>query len=294
VRSSPPSRRSFLAAAGGLLVAAACGGSRETSGAREGSDDDHHAPIPQGEGLSALLLATDVYASPAPQRFIFALAEGGDYASGPPATIAFSPRGGTLGDPIGTELHTAGLPEGRGIYAVEATFPEPGVWIGRVEADGDRAELAFEVAGQPTAPVPGRPAPRAPSPTVADPMGVDPLCTRDPDCSLHEASLDALVGAGKPVAALFATPARCQSQYCGPVLDELLTLVDRYRDRIAFVHVEIFRADTGTDIVSTVEAWSLATEPWLFGVDATGTVVSRLDGAFGGDEMERLLDSLAG
>ena len=31
-------------------------------------------------------------------------------------------------------------PQYKGV--VEATFPEPGVWIGRVEADGDRAELA--------------------------------------------------------------------------------------------------------------------------------------------------------
>ena len=31
-----------------------------------------------------------------------------------------------------------------------------------------------------------------------------------------------MIGSGKPVAVMFATPARCQSLYCGPVLDELL------------------------------------------------------------------------
>jgi hypothetical protein len=136
-------------------------------------------------------------------------------------------------------------------------------------------------------------APGAASPTVADPMGVDPLCTREPDCGLHETSLAALVGAGTPVAVLFATPARCQSQYCGPVLDELLTQVDGPGKRVAFVHVEIYRAETGVALVPTVEAWNLPSEPWLFGIDAAGVVVDRLDGAFGADEIGALVARLA-
>jgi hypothetical protein len=41
-----------------------------------------------------------------------------------------------------------------------------------------------------------------------------------------------------------------------------------------------------------VQAWGIQTEPWLFGVDATGNVVSRLDGAFGHDEQQQLLQRL--
>ena len=281
----PPllTRRSFLAATGGLMVAAACGSS--------GSGDD--GAVAQGEGLSALLLATDLYASDAPQRFVFGLAEGREYTSGPPATIAFALNQGQLGESLPTALHSVGLPSGRGVYTVDASFPEPGVWLGLVSVEGEEAEIAFQVQEQPTALVPGAAAPRAPSPTVADPMGVEPLCTRDPDCSLHDRSLDELLGTGKPVAVLFATPARCSSQYCGPVLDELLTLVDDYRERIDFVHVEIYMADTGVETVPTVQAWNLATEPWLYGVDPSGTIASRLDGAFGRDEVRALLDTLA-
>ena len=276
-------RRSFLAATGGLLVAAACGGSNSSDG---------EATAEQGEGLSALLLATDLYASDTPQRFVFGLADGSEYTSGPPATIAFALNQAQLGESVPTTLHSVGLPEGRGVYTVDASFPEAGVWLGLVAVEGEEVEMAFQVQQQPTAPVPGTAAPRVPSPTVADPLGVDPLCTRDPDCSLHDASLSELVGAGKPVAVLFATPARCSSQYCGPVLDELLTLVDDYREQVDFVHVEIYVADTGAEIVPTVQAWNLATEPWLYGVDGAGTIVSRLDGAFGRDEMRTLLDRL--
>jgi hypothetical protein len=285
-------RRSFLMAAGAMLAMAACGG---TDGRRSGNraSGDRHEPVPPGEGLSALLLASDLYASPDLQRFVLALAEDGDYAAGPEATISFARDGGTPGEAVGASLHTAGLPPGRGVYTVRAVFPKPGTWTGIVEAGGTRATVAFEVGSRPTAPVPGQAAPRAASPTVGDPMGVDPLCTRQPDCGLHEASLAALVGAGSPVALLFATPARCQSQYCGPVLDELLTQVDAFRDRVAFAHVEIYRAETGVALVPTVEAWGLPSEPWLFGIDAAGVIVDRLDGAFGADEIGAVLEAIA-
>jgi hypothetical protein len=282
----PPSllsRRAFLAAGGGVLLAAACGGS---SGGGGSSVD--------GDGkLSALLLASDLYASRDPQRIAFALAEGGGYASGPPATLAFGAQGESLGRPVETILHARGLPKRRGIYTAEVTLPQAGTYLGVVDVSSrGEASLAFQVQATSKAPVPGQAAPRAASPTLVDPLGVDPICTRTPQCPLHDVSLDTVIGAGKPVAVMLATPARCASRYCGPVLDDLLTLVDEYRERVTFVHVEIYKNLTGNDLVPTVEAWGIQTEPWLFGVDATGNVTGRLDGAFGHDEQRQLLQRL--
>ena len=280
-------RRAFLAAGGSALLLAACGGSG--NGDSGGGDSSG-----TGEGLSALLLASDLYASPTPQRIAFALSDGGKFASGPAARLAFGAQGESPGRPVETVLHARGLPKRRGIYTAEVTLPQAGPWVGVVEVAGDReASLAFQVQDTPAAPIAGQAAPRAASPTVANPLGVDPICTRNPPCPLHEVSLDTVIGAGKPVVVMLATPARCQSQYCGPVLDDMLTLVDQYRDRVTFVHVEIYRSLTGTDLVPTVEAWGLQTEPWLFGVDAAGNVVARLDGAFGHDEQQELLQRVA-
>ena len=58
------------------------------------------------------------------------------------------------------------------------------------------------------------------------------------------------------------------------------------------MHTEIYQSLTGTALVPTVTAWHLASEPWLFGIDGGGTIQARLDGAFGGDEMQALLDGL--
>jgi hypothetical protein len=279
----PLTRRAFLAAGGGMVLAAAAGGTAAA------------LPMAESKKLSALLLASDLYASPDPQRIVFALAEGPKYASGPPARLAYG-QSRKLGAPVGTVLHSRGLPKRRGIYTADVTLPQAGPWLGvvQVKKDGKRqnASLAFQVQESAKAPVAGQPAPRAASPTAANPLGVDPICTRNPPCPLHDVSLDTAIGAGKPVAVMLATPALCQSRYCGPVLDDLLTLTDQYKDRITFVHVEIYTNSSGNETTPTVQAWGIQTEPWLFGVDATGNVVSRLDGAFGHDEQQQLLQRL--
>ena len=91
---------------------------------------------------------------------------------------------------------------------------------------------------------------------------------------------------------MFATPARCQTRYCGPVLDAMLPLVKTYAEHIDFVHVEIYQSNRGVDLAPTVQAWNIQYEPWFFTVDGTGTIKGRLDSAFGRDELTPLLQAL--
>ncbi len=280
---SPISRRAFLAASGGLVVASRL---PEIAFA-------HHEPS-LGKGLSALVLSSDLYASPDPQRVVFGLGSSKGYVSGPPVRVGFAPldvSGEVDVTLTPARLYKKGLPEGRGIYAATPVLDAAGVWAGVAEVDDRQVDFAIQVNEAPYAPLPGASASRAPSPTVADPLGVRPICTRRPRCDLHEHSLADVLGAGSPVAVLFATPARCQSEYCGPVLDTLLSVRDRYPDTV-FVHVEIYQNNQTTDLVPTLDAWPIATEPWLFTVDSGGAIAGRLDGAFGKQEMIQLLDPL--
>ncbi len=255
-----PSRRAFLAAAGGLVVAS---GLVET------------APAWAAPRYSPLVLSSDLYANPSPQRLVFAVAKGARFKSGAPARVRFKPPKGKFGPLLDTTLDRVGLPRGRGVYVSEPTFDVPGVWVAEARTHGKRLKFAVQIQAEATAPVVGSAAPRAASPTLANPLGVSPICTRSPQCPLHTASLSDVIGAGVPVAALFATPARCQSQYCGPVLDEFLSVMGPYQPHITFVHIEIYQAATGVAYVPTVEAWGLPSEPWLFGIDSSGTIVAR-------------------
>jgi hypothetical protein len=281
------SRRHFLgaglAAAGGLVLAGAFG-----ADAADALDTKTFFP---------LVLSSDLYASPRPQRLVFALSHssssGIQYASGPSVQVRFgSPDGTTTTTLMKTAYDRAGLPKGRGVYVSFPTFPTAGIWKVEARAKGQKIPFSVQVNASPITVVPGQPAPRAPSPTPTATLGVKPICTRDPMCPLHTKSLSDVIGAGKPVAALFATPARCQSQYCGPVLDELLDVMDAYTDKVTFVHTEIYQSSTGTALVPTLNAWKIESEPFLFGVDGAGVIQSRIDGAFGGDEMKALLDAL--
>ena len=276
-------RRRFLAATGGLITASAL--PSVFGGAAAAHQGEKHE-------RSALVLSSDLYASPDPQRFVFALAKGERFASFKAAQVAFAPPGSTEGTVLDTTLYKKGLPTGRGVYVVDATFPVAGVWTALVVTEQRPLGFAVEVKAHPEAPIVGAVAPRAVSPTPADTLNVMPICTRRPKCPLHDTSLDQLTGTGMPLAVMFATPARCQSQYCGPVLDELLDLREHYADRIQFHHVDIYRSNRGTELSPTVEAWGLPSEPWLFTVDATGVIRGRLDGAFGLGEINQELDAL--
>ncbi len=282
----PLSRRAFLATTGTLLAAAACSSGNSGSDASGGVDDPN--------ALTAGKVSIEPYVSSDPQRLAFVVfRNNGDFAAGPPMQVALKgPGDSAFGSTVTADLHTEGLPNKRGVYVVDTPLPGSGIWESKLTIVGTELTVPFEVTATPLVVTPGGAAPRVASPTTVDTLGTNPLCTQDPPCPLHTVSLDQVLGSGKPVAVMFATPARCQTQYCGPVLTELLGVMAPYQTDVEIVHVEIYRDQTSDALVPTVDAWALPGEPWLFGIDGTGAVVGRLDGAFGTDEVTGLLDQL--
>ena len=161
--------RAFLAGAGSWFV----GMGRHRHGARSrrrgcGVGGTHRGKRPP---LSPLVLSSDLYASPDPQRLAFAIAKGARYASGRAGTGALrAARRAARGRCTTTELHRAGLPKGRGVYVADVVVRRARACgtrsrstQGRKRAVRDRGE------GDATeAPVVGAAAPRAPSPTLTD------------------------------------------------------------------------------------------------------------------------------
>jgi hypothetical protein len=147
-------------------------------------------------------------------------------------------------------------------------------------------------------PLPGEKMIPVATPTFDDARGVDPICTRRPPCPFHRMSLDEALRAGKPVAALFATPALCQSRICGPVLDVLVGQAPTLGDRVNIVHIEVYRslnADLGdpASLTDGMRAYHLTFEPILFLAAADGTVRERLDGPYDALECREALGRLA-
>ena len=108
---------------------------------------------------------------------------------------------------------------------------------------------------------------------------------------MHEVDFADVVGK-KPVVITFATPAFCESRVCGPTV-EVIDGVRTDYDDVTFIHCEIF-SDAGQTVGDPVTAWELPTEPWMFVIDADGTIVRRADGPLLviADEVRALIDDV--
>jgi hypothetical protein len=226
--------------------------------------------------------------------------------------IGFSPIDADGEAPEPTEwlpmtYHAEGLTPQKAYYLARATFSAPGSWMARVRSGEERGEAPFNVYdpdAPPYALTPaiGAPAPVTPTPTTTDALGVDPICTRTDDagnpapCPLHDVSLADAIGTG-PVVVTFSTPARCQSQVCGPTLEMLLDEAEA-DPGVTFVHCEIYLNNSTNDQVAAISlatpgTWSLASEPWLFAIDAEGVVQAKLEGVFDAAEIRDLVATVA-
>lgn len=186
-----------------------------------------------------------------------------------------------------TELPTAG------IYDIEVDFGSAG-----------RARLPVQSFDPQDVPVvlPGDPLPAVQTPTFAAPSGIDPLCTRSPEpCPFHDLSVDEVLATGRPLALLVATPALCQTAYCGPVLETLIAEASAFPTVIP-LHLEFWAngaevdgnyADPAIRLAEPVADLGLTFEPSLFVVDAGGIVVDRIDNLFDRDELRSGLAAIA-
>ena len=197
------------------------------------------------------------------------------------------------------------------VYVTDsAPFSASGEWrvLAMVE-EGDKLKttlLPSAVVGHFPHPRPGFPqstanppdvgqrAPDVHTPTPADVGGdLAKIDTRIPPDDMHE-DLATVLGR-KPVVLVFATPQFCQSRICGPVVDEEEQVKQRYGDRVAFIHMEIYEGNNpAKDVRPQVNAYRLPSEPWTFVIDRHGIVSARFEGALSVAEMEAAVAKVAG
>ena len=309
------SRRSFLRHAGlagaGTLLAACAGTSSSTAeaaspsapagaAASAGADPGAAAIAAVAPGATAdlaVVAATYEQLVDQPNPFVFGLFTL-DQEPVPDASaqlFALPASGEPLG-PWPAEPAGVDVPPGA-LYTVPVEFTATGLHEIVVVTDDERAGVvAVDVRDTDSSqlPAPGQQAQSVATPTGADDLGYERICTRPEPCGMHEVSLDDALAEGRPVVALFATPAFCQTAVCGPTVD----VVDDVRRSgdfgdVAFVHCEIF-SDAGQTLGDPVVAWNLPTEPWMFVIDGDGTIRRRADGPLlvVADEVRALIDDV--
>ena len=181
------------------------------------------------------------------------------------------------------------------VYTTEIEFPKNGEWrIGALIRQGEELTatlLPSAVVGQFTeVPRVGERPPAIRTPTAADVGGdLASIDTRIPPDTQHGDDFSEVLGR-EPVALLFATPQFCQSRVCGPVVDIAEQVKQDYGDEVAFIHMEIYNDnDPGKGVRPQVRAFHLPSEPWLFVIDRNGVIRTEIEGAFGLDELDRVI-----
>lgn len=194
------------------------------------------------------------------------------------------------------ELTEAGLAD-RGLYVAQLPFPKAGRYYIAVVAETAKGKLAggvqLDVKATSKSPKPGDKAPSVRTPTKSNPAGAAPLCSRKPKpCTMHDLSLDAALKNGKPTIVVFAAPAFCQTELCGPDVEIVEGLATKHRAQANFIHVEAFvNASNPTDgkLAPPLKAFKFDTEPWLYVIDGKGVVSDRISGAFATSEVAQRL-----
>ncbi len=123
------------------------------------------------------------------------------------------------------------------------------------------------------------------------------VCTHEPPDDMHRVSAAEALAAHRPFLLVFATPAFCRSRVCGPVLDLVLGLEPKFKDRIESIHVEPYNLEAVRagrfELGPAARAWGLPSEPWVFVVGSDGRVAAKLEGIFGPEELEAAVRKVA-
>ena len=200
---------------------------------------------------------------------------------------AFSQQTDHKHDDGSTHVHEDEL-----VAAFQATvdFDRTGDWGAELDAEieGERRRLRvqpFNVLDRTPEPQAGDALPETPHLTLRDTDDITIVSSMaEPIPELNELTVAEAVATGKPVLVAIATPAYCESRFCGPLMEAVVVpLWEEFGGEVQFVHVEPYELEevraTGRLVaIPLLEDWQLQTEPWIFIAARGGAVTAKFEG----------------
>lgn len=290
-----------------VLIAACSGSSPDTTGTDLSPRPDEAELIeglPSDDGIQIILGTPDVAVGT--HRMAFVLQSEQDLVRAPYATVVS--RHLSEGDAAGRMGETTQAVfrpwpyEIRGSYTTRLTFDAAGKWqidVTVMDESGHSrsAHLSFQVGEVTKAPDLGEVAAPSENKTLADVEDIGELTTgslRDPD--LYRTTIADAIGSGMPTVIVMASPAFCINAVCGPQVEVLQQLKDKYRGRANFIHVDLYdnpdeiQGDLGRSRISpTVLEWRLPSAEWSFVIDRNRKIAARFESFATFDELDQAL-----
>ena len=263
--------------------------------------------LPSEDGIQIILGTPDVAVGT--HRMAFVLQSEQDLVRAPYATVVSRhlPEGGEEGRE-GETAQAVFRPwpyEIRGSYTTQLAFDAAGRWqIDVTVMDGGGhtrfAQLTFQVDEATKAPDVGAAAAASENKTLADVEDMGELTTgslQDPD--LYQTTIAGAIGSGMPTVIVMASPAFCINAVCGPQVEVLQQLKDKYEGQANFIHVDLYdnpdeiQGDLSRSRISpTVLEWRLPSAEWTFVIDRDGKIAARFESFATFDELEQALEKV--
>lgn len=184
------------------------------------------------------------------------------------------------------------------VYVAHLEVPSPGTYrlLAGPAGTPTRAIGTVHIRSQAAAPSVGDRAVSIENPTLAG--GVDPkriTTARPPDVELLRTSVADALAARRPFVVTFDSPLFCRKRACGPVVDVVRSVADRWQARsVDFIHVEVYEHnDVRSGYDEWVRAWGLPSDPFTYVVDRTGVIRTKLEGPFSANELDAAVRAVA-
>ena len=256
---------------------------------------------PDAPALSALLATTDLGLGD--NRISFLLVGEDAIITAPEATVASRNVSGEVKERADASFRL--WPFGtRGSYVTSFTFDQPGEWELDVEVTNEdgttsAARIPLEVKETSFTPAVGSEPPMIANKTLDDVIHLGQLTSwSTPDPDLYQESIPDALAKDAPVLVVFSSPSLCTSPTCGPQIEAVQEVKDRFKGQASFIHVEVYdnpdeiQGDLSKAVYSPViEAWGLTriedyfNESWVFIMDLDDRVRFKYEGFTSAEEL---------
>jgi hypothetical protein len=311
-----------------VLVATGCGGDGgdgEPTAFPTSVDPSRNTPTEVVGSVNVLLAGG--YWVVGENNFVFGITDGSDLPQGGASVTAtffdlrdvenprpvFSAEAVQSAPGVGEvveHVHASGEPhvhggqdDNRVGYYVRVEFTHPGTWGVSVDVtlkDGTTGtrNLAFDVLDRPLIATPGQRAPASVNLTAADVNDISQIDSGDVPNDMHDVIIKDAIDAGRPFVVVFATPAYCTSRFCGPVVEEIESLHDDYKEDVDFIHIEIWGNFAEQMLLETVKEWiqqpnGSLSEPMVYVVDKDGIIYDSWEGPIARNIVEAAVQEVA-
>ncbi len=221
-------------------------------------------------------------------------------------------EGAPQGAPV---IASAILPEGeqQPYFIAPLDIPSPGAWKLQLTAGDAKGSITIQALDQgATLPI-GGPAPAIDTPTLDDVGGVVRAVTTqpNPDLRLSRTSTADARAMGKPYVIVIDSARFKVSPECGRALTMIRYLLDRWGERVVFIHLEPFEYQVITEepVLSGSltdpplnrysrafglgdATWPGTKMPWIFVVDGKGIVRAKYTGIVGSADVDVILSQI--